>query len=63
IGKTHSDNHIERNQGTGVAIDDFAVFLDEQAMHCTTLQFKSVINPEENPPGIFSVQNLRKQGR
>ncbi|MCU7875610.1 MAG: DUF1329 domain-containing protein [Candidatus Thiodiazotropha sp. (ex Lucinoma borealis)] len=63
IGKTHSDNHIARNKGTGVAIDDFAVFLDEQAMHCTTLQFKSVINPEENAANIFSVQNLRKQGR
>ncbi|MCU7930764.1 MAG: DUF1329 domain-containing protein [Candidatus Thiodiazotropha sp. (ex Codakia rugifera)] len=63
IGKTHSENHIDRNKGTGVAIDDFAVFLDEQAMHCTTLQFKSVINPEENSAKIFSVQNLRKQGR
>jgi hypothetical protein len=32
-------------------------------MHCTTLQFKSYINPQENPPSIFNVQNMRKTGR
>lgn len=63
ICKTHSDYHLKGNKGVGVAIDDCALFFDEQAMHCTTLQFKSYINPQENPPTIFNVQNLRKTGR
>lgn len=65
ICKVHSDAEggLERNKGTGVAIDDCAVFFDEQAAHCTTLQFKSVINAEENPSNIFNVQNMRKKGR
>jgi hypothetical protein len=65
ICKVHSDakGGLERNKGTGVAIDDCAVFFDEQAAHCTTLQFKSVINAEENPAKIFSVQNMRKKGK
>ena len=65
ICKVHSDakGGLERNRGTGVAIDDCAVFMDEQANHCTTLQFKSVINAEENPANIFNVQQMRKKGR
>jgi hypothetical protein len=63
ICKTHPDHHLTGNKGSGVAIDDCAVFFDEQAMHCTTLQFKSYINAEENPPTIFNVQNMRKRGR
>jgi hypothetical protein len=65
ICKVHSDakGGMERNRGTGVAIDDCAVFMDEQANHCTTLQFKSVINAEENPAKIFSVQQMRKKGQ
>lgn len=63
ICKTHSDYHLAANKGLGVAIDDCALFFDEQAMHCTTLQFKSHINPQENPPTLFNVQNLRKTGR
>jgi hypothetical protein len=47
----------------GVAIDDCALFFDEQAMHCTTLQFKSYVNPQENPPSIFTVQKMRSTGR
>ncbi|MEJ8566042.1 DUF1329 domain-containing protein [Elongatibacter sediminis] len=63
IGKTHSDNHIPENQGKGVALDDFAVLLDIQANHCTTLQFKSIITDEDNQPNLFNVQQLRKRGR
>ncbi|MBL1141125.1 MAG: DUF1329 domain-containing protein [Proteobacteria bacterium] len=63
IGKTHSSNHIDRNKGKGVALDDYAVLVDVQAMHCTTLQFKSIITDDVNQPGLFSVQNLRKSGR
>ena len=32
-------------------------------MHCTTLQFKSHINAEDNPPSKFNVQNMRSTGR
>jgi len=63
ICKSHSDHHLPGNKGAGVAVDDCAVFFDEQAMHCTTLQFKSYINKEDNAPNLFNVQNLRKRGR
>ena len=63
IGKAHSDHHLPVNQGKGVALDDFAVVIDVQANHCTTLQFKSQVTPEENQPRLFTVQNLRKQGQ
>ncbi len=63
IGKAHSDYHLPANKGKGVALDDFAVLVDIQANHCTTLQFKSVITDEENQPDLFSVQNLRSRGR
>jgi hypothetical protein len=63
IGKAHSDHHAAANKGKGVALDDFAVLLDVQAMHCTTLQFKSIITDDVNQPKLYSVQNLRKAGR
>lgn len=63
IGKAHPDHHLPGNKGTGVALDDFAVLLDVQAQHCTTLQFKSLITPEGNQPDLFTIQNLRKRGR
>jgi len=63
ICKSHSDHHLARNKGLGVAVDDCALFFDEQAMHCTTLQFKSHINAEDNPPSKFNVQNMRSTGR
>jgi len=63
IGKTMTENSIERNKGKQVAIDDFAVLIDVQANHCTTLQFKSVITDDVNQPRLFSVQQMRKSGR
>lgn len=63
IGKAHSDHHLPINKGRGVALDDFAVVIDIQASHCTTLQFKSQVTDEGNQPQQFSVQNLRKQGQ
>jgi len=63
IGKAHSDHHLPVNKGKGVALDDYAVLLDVQAKHCTTLQFKSQITDEGNQPDLFTVQNLRKAGR
>jgi hypothetical protein len=44
-------------------VEDFAVVIDIQANHCTTLQFKSQITDDVNQPKLFSVQNLRKAGR
>lgn len=63
IGKAHSDHHHATNKGKGVALDDYAVLIDTQANHCTTLQFKSIITDDVNQPRLFTVQNLRKQGR
>ncbi len=63
IGKAHSDHHLPINKGKGVALDDFAVVIDIQANHCTTLQFKSQVTDDVNQPKLFSVQNLRKTGR
>ena len=63
IGKAHSDHHLGVNKGKGVALDDYAVLIDIQANHCTTLQFKSQVTDEGNEPRVFSVQNLRKEGQ
>lgn len=63
IGKAHSDHHLPINKGKGVALDDYAVLIDIQANHCTTLQFKSQVTDEGNEPRVFSVQNLRKEGQ
>jgi hypothetical protein len=63
IGKAHSDHHLPINKGKGVALDDYAVVIDIQANHCTTLQFKSQVTDDVNQPKLFSVQNLRKTGR
>jgi len=63
ITKANADHHLPINKGKGVAVEDFAVVIDIQANHCTTLQFKSQITDKENQPKLFSVQNLRKSGR
>jgi len=63
IGKAHSDHHLPVNKGKGVALDDFAVVIDIQANHCTTLQFKSQVTDDVNQPNLFTVQNLRKSGQ
>ena len=63
IGTTHPDHHHPVNHGKGVALYDFASFIDVQALHCTTLQFKTLITDDGVDPKIFSVQNLRKSGR
>ncbi len=63
ICKTHPETHLPGNRDSGVAVEDCAVFFDEQADHCTTLQFKSLINKEDTNPLLFNVQNMRKTGR
>jgi hypothetical protein len=63
IGQAHPDHHMEKNKGTGVAIDDAFSMLDVQAGHCTTGQFKGQLDPSMNPPKLFTVQNMRAEGR
>jgi len=63
ICKTHPKTHLPTNHDSGVAVEDCAVFFDEQADHCTTLQFKSQINSEDTNPLLFNVQNMRSTGR
>jgi len=59
IGKAHPDHHLPINKGTGIAIDDSFSQVDVQAKHCTTGQFKGQIDPAQNPPGLFTVPNMR----
>lgn len=59
IGKAHPDNHLAKNKGRGVAIDDSFFMVDLQADHCTTGQFKGQVDPSLSPPDKFNVQNLR----
>ena len=54
---------MEKNKGTGVAIDDSFSMVDVQAKHCPPGQFKGQLDPAMNPPKIFTVQNMRAKGR
>ena len=62
IGQAHPDHHLAQNKGTGVAVDDATAMIDVQAMHCTTTQFKGIVDPSLSPPDKFDVQNLRTSG-
>jgi hypothetical protein len=62
LGKAHPDYHLPKNKGTGVAIDDSVAQIDVQAMHCTTAQFKGIVDRPLSPPDVFNVQNLRATG-
>lgn len=59
IGKAHPDTHLPANKGSDVSLDASFSQVDMQAKHCTTGQFKSIIDPKLNPPRLFQVQNLR----
>jgi len=63
IGQAHPDNHLPQNKGTGVAIDDSFSMVDIQANHCTTGQFKGIVDPKLTPASKMTVQNLRASGR
>jgi len=63
IGQAHPDYHLPQNKGTGVAIDDSFSMVDIQANHCTTGQFKGIVDPELTPASKMTVQNLRASGR
>jgi hypothetical protein len=62
VGQTHPDHHLPRNSGSGVAINDFSSMIDVQANHCTTGQFKGIVDPSLCPVDKFTVQNLRASG-
>jgi len=63
IGQAHPDYHLPKNKGTGVAIDDAFTMIDLQAQHCTTGQFKGIVDPTLTPASKMTVQNLRSSGR
>jgi hypothetical protein len=62
IGQAHPDHHLPVNKGSGVSIDDSFSMIDVQAMHCTTGQFKGIVDPKLSPPEMFSVQHMRATG-
>lgn len=63
IGQAHPDHHLPQNKGTGVAIDDAFTMIDMQAQHCTTGQFKGIVDPKLTPESKMTVQNLRASGK
>lgn len=63
IGQAHPDHHLASNKGTGVSIDDSSSLIDSQAQHCTTGQFRGLVDPSKSPASKFTVQNLRASGR
>lgn len=63
IGQAHPDHHLPQNKGTGVSIDDAFTMIDIQAQHCTTGQFKGIVDPTLTPASKMTVQNLRASGR
>ncbi|MHB0817883.1 DUF1329 domain-containing protein [Stutzerimonas stutzeri] len=62
IGQAHPDHHLPQNKGSGVSIDDSFSMIDVQAMHCTSGQFKGVVDAKLSPPEMFSVQHMRATG-
>ncbi|WP_290705578.1 DUF1329 domain-containing protein [Amphritea sp.] len=63
IGQAHPDHHLPQNKGKGVAIDDAFTMVDMQAQHCTTGQFKGIVDPKLTPESKMTVQNLRASGK
>jgi len=63
ICQAYPDTHHPDNKGTGVSIDDCFFQIDVQRQHCTTGQFKGLLDPALNPPSLFTVQGLRKRAR
>ncbi|MBR9912788.1 MAG: DUF1329 domain-containing protein [Gammaproteobacteria bacterium] len=62
IGQAHPDYHLPQNKGTGVSIDDSFSMVDIQANHCTTGQFKGIVDATLTPESKMTVQNLRASG-
>ncbi len=60
---SHPDTHHEANKGSGTPIIDAVSMVDIQAMHCTTLQFKTRLPKKKLKETDFTVQALRAKGR
>lgn len=53
-----------KNKNVKAAAWEMAAGIDVQAMHCTTLHFRNVMNdPNETLPSLFTVQNMRVTGQ
>ncbi|PCI69565.1 MAG: outer membrane lipoprotein-sorting protein [Piscirickettsiaceae bacterium] len=63
IGQAHPDSHLPINKGTGVSIDDAFGMMDVQSLHCTTGQFKGIVDPNLVKKKQFSVQYMRSFGK
>jgi hypothetical protein len=63
IGQAHPDHHLPINKGSGVSLDDSFTMIDVQAQHCTTGQFKGIVDPGMSPEDLFTVQNMRATGK
>ncbi|WP_420598039.1 DUF1329 domain-containing protein [Neptuniibacter sp.] len=63
IGQSHPEHHLPVNKGKGVAVDDSFSMVDVQANHCTTGQFKGLVDGSLTPASKMTVQNLRASGR
>ena len=59
VGKSHADHHLPINKGAGIGVDDAFSMVDVQSKHCTTGQFKGIVDTKLNPPSLFQVQNMR----
>ncbi|MFT3759072.1 DUF1329 domain-containing protein [Thauera sp.] len=59
VGKSHADQHLPINKGSGIGIDDAFSMIDVQAKHCTTGHFKGQVDPKQNPPRMFQAQYMR----
>lgn len=59
VGFSDADKHAPANKGAGIAIYTSASMVDVQAKHCTTLKLRMISEPSSNPPGLFTVQNMR----
>ncbi|NMG16038.1 DUF1329 domain-containing protein [Aromatoleum bremense] len=59
VAYTDSENHLPKNAGRGVAINDGFSITDVQAKHCTTGSFKVHLEQDMSPTRLFSVQNMR----
>lgn len=63
IGQAHPDHHLPVNKGSGVSIDDSFGIMDIQSMHCTTGQFKGIVDENLVKKKQFSVQYMRSFGK
>jgi hypothetical protein len=62
-GVAHPDYHLPQNKGSGVPLLDSSSAIDLQNMHCTTLQFLHVTNPDNIKQKDFEPSALNETGR